>query len=158
VAEKHDGTRWEEIAFTTNFCAVENESMDDCGHWHIHAILQLSVKSGKRYCIPTILGLVPKEIFSIQGNTNRMVRKQRSRKGTPKRQSDWSAIAKQDVWLKPESINMVPVISKGAPTKENLFFEAIPLDRGDSFVSAPHGLISLNEDRTAYLKLANTTN
>lgn len=34
-----------------------------------------------------------------------------------------------------------------------------PLDRGgDTFVSAPHGLISLNGNGTAHIKIANTTN
>ena len=109
--------------------------------------------------IPTIAGSIPKEIFSIQRNPSNFVRKQQIRKRVAKTCSKWSVIAKQDMWLPPESIVTVPITSTGAPTNESMFMEATSLDRGgDSFISTPHGLVILDGTNSSLVKMANTTN
>ena len=110
------------------------------------------------HLIPAISGPVPKESFSVQRNPTQISKKRPRRGRAAKTRSNWNAVAKQDDWLKPESIVTVVLTAKGAPTKDNLFLEAIPLDRGgDSFISAPHGLISLDEKGFSHVKIANTT-
>src|ERR1700730_1647953 len=65
-----------------------------------------------------------------------------------------AVIAKQDAWLKPESIVSISAISKGAPKAETMFLEASPLDRGrDSFISAPHGLVDLDNQECFTIKI-----
>ena len=74
-----------------------------------------------------------------------------------KTRTEWSAIAKQDFWLKPESIVNVTTISKGAPQGETMYLEAVPLRcGGDSFISALHGLVDLSEDGLFQIKITNT--
>ncbi|HEX9613546.1 MAG TPA: reverse transcriptase domain-containing protein [Candidatus Bathyarchaeia archaeon] len=144
---------------TTNLLIGEDTQLA----WQLNSIRN----NGKRFWqvgtsahqIPTIAGPTPKESFSVQWNPNKFEYKQRIKKRATKTRSEWSVIAKQDVWLRPESITSIPITSTGAPTKENMFLEAIPLDRGgDSFISAPHGLVILDETNSSLIKMANTTN
>ena len=109
--------------------------------------------------IPTIAGSIPKEIFPVQRNPSNFDRKQRIRKQVAKTHSKWSVIAKQDMWIPPESIITVPITSTGAPTNESMFMEATSLDRGgDSFISTPHGLVILDGTNSSLVKMVNTTN
>lgn len=108
--------------------------------------------------IPGIAGPAPTESFTAQWRKDETVYKPRRKRRQVKMRTEWSAIAKQDVWLKPESIATITAISKGAPKTETMFLEATPLKRsGDSFISAPHGLVELNDQDCFLIKIANTT-
>ena len=144
---------------TTNLLIGEDTQLA----WQLNSIQN----NGKRFWqvgtsvhqIPSFMGPTPKESFSVQWNPSKFDLKQWSKKRVTKNCSEWSAIAKQDVWLHPESITTVPITSIGAPTKENMSLEATSLDRGgDSFISAPHGLVILDETNSSLVKMANTTN
>ena len=110
--------------------------------------------------IPAIAGSAPVETFTarLRQAEGEAKPQPRSRKRATKARTEWSAIAKQDFWLKPESIASITAISKGAPQGETMYLEATPLRRGgDSFISAPHGLVDLSEEGLFQIKIANTT-
>jgi hypothetical protein len=81
-----------------------------------------------------------------------------SKKKTESSKKQWNAVAKHDLMLEPESIATVTAISRGIPCREDMYLEAVPLKRGsDSFISALHGIVSLNEDDSFQIKVTNTT-
>ena len=108
--------------------------------------------------IPGIAGPAPTESFTAQWRETETDPKPRPKKRSVKTRTEWKAIAKQDVLIKPEAIATVTIVSKGAPKGETMFLEAIPLKRGgDSFASAPHGLVDLDQQDSVEVKIANTT-
>jgi hypothetical protein len=130
--------------------------------WQLNTIR----KNGKRFWlvgdsahhIPAISGPTPTESFTALWRQDGNDDKPRPKKRQVKTRTEWSAIAKHDIRLKPESIATVTAISKGAPKGETMFLEATPLDRGgDAFISPPHGLVDLDDHDCFQLKIANTT-
>ena len=130
--------------------------------WQLHT----RRPEGKRYwqvgdsahLIPAIEGSAPVETFTVNLSPEEAQPPLRTKKRAAKARTEWSAIAKQDFWLKPESIANVTAISKGAPKGETMYLEATPLRRGgDSFISAPHGLVDLTDEGLFQIKIANTT-
>ena len=130
--------------------------------WQLHT----RCLGGKRYWqvgdsahhIPAIEGPAPCEAFTVKWSKEKTDPPPCTKKRMTKARTEWSTIAKQDFWLKPESIANVTVISRGAPQGETMYLEAVPLRcGGDSFISAPHGLVDLSEDGLFQIKIANTT-
>ena len=108
--------------------------------------------------IPAVTGTPPLETFVAHWSQEIKETPPCLKKQPPKACTDWNAFAKQNVWLKPESIATVTAISKGAPKGETMYLEATPLQRGgDSFISTPHGLVDPNEEGLFQIKIANTT-
>lgn len=103
--------------------------------WQLHTIRP----GGKRYWqvgdsahhIPGVEGPAPCETFTASWSKEKtnlsLSPPPRTKKRTIKACTEWSVIAKQDFWLKPESIASITVISKGALQGETMYLEATPL-------------------------------
>ena len=130
--------------------------------WQLHT----KHPGGKRYWqvgdtvhhIPVVDGPAPCEAFTAKWSKEKTDPPPHTKKWSTKAHTEWSAIAKQDFWLKPESIANITAISKGAPQGETMYLEATPLKQGgDSFISMPHELVDLSEEGLFQIKIANTT-
>jgi len=123
-------------------------------------------RGGKRYWqvgesehrIPAIEGAPLVETFTACWSKEKTSEPPRPKKRSSKAHTEWSTIAKQNVWLKPESIATVTIVSRGAPKGDTMYLKATPLKRGgDSFISALHGLVDLDDGGIGQVKIANTT-
>ena len=130
--------------------------------WQLDTIRKNGIRSWQvgdsAHKILGIEGPAPKESFTAQWREVEADPKPRPKKRSAKTRTEWNALAKQDVWIKPEAIATVTIVSKGAPKGETMFLEAIPLRRGrDAFTSAPHGLVDLDHQDCVQIKIANTS-
>ena len=105
--------------------------------WQLHTICP----GGKRYwkvgdsphLIPEVLGPVPVESFVACWNHNITIPTKPNTSPTPPQKSlrsQWNAVAKSELLIRPESIATVTATSRNAPKKEGLFLEGIALKRG----------------------------
>jgi hypothetical protein len=131
--------------------------------WQLHIIRKEMNKYWKVensiHLIPGIPGFPPTETFSAQWSPDKnewSLTSSSSKKKTESSKKQWNAVAKHDLMLEPESIATVTTISRGIPCREDMYLEAVPLKRGsNSFISVPHGIVSLNEDNSFQIKVAN---
>jgi hypothetical protein len=113
--------------------------------------------------VPAILEPTPTESFAAQWKSEPLpdtdIASTPSLKPLPsKNRAHWNAIAKHSLTILPESIATVTVVARGAPKSEPMYLESIPLKRGpDSFISAPQGLVDLDDNYCFQVKVANTT-
>jgi hypothetical protein len=133
--------------------------------WQLHTI----DPEGKHYWkvgdtlhqIPALPGSTPEKSFSATRTLKTLpewkpLPPHKAHNSRPRK--TWNTISKYDHTILPESIATVMAISRGAPNKESLYLEGIPLKRGsDSFISAPHGIMDLDSQDCFQIKLANTT-
>ena len=134
--------------------------------WQLHMIRP----GGKRYwkvgdsphLIPGMLGPVPVESFVARWNHDITIPTKPNTSPTPPQKSlrsQWNAVAKSELLIRPESIATVTATSRNAPKKEGLFLEGIALKRGsDAFTQVPDGIIVIRDDNSFQVKIANTTN
>ena len=109
-----------------------------------------------------MLGPVPVESFVAQWNHSTAIAK-RSDAAVASQQkslrSQWNAVAKDELLIRPESIATITAFSQNALKEEGLFLEGIALKQGsDAFVQVPDGIIIMNNEGSFQVKLANLTN
>ncbi len=112
--------------------------------------------------IPAVLAPTPAESFSTRWAPESELATKTFHLASPRKQEvscrPWKVLAKNDLTIKPKSAATLTAVSKGAPREEPLYLDAVPLNCGPgSFVSAPHGIVDM-EDKDSFLtKVANTT-
>ena len=114
------------------------------------------------HLIPGVLGPVPVESFVACWNHDITIPTKPNTSPTPPQKSlhsQWNAVAKSELLIRPESIATVTATSRNALKKEGLFLEGIALKRGsDAFTQVPDGIVIIRDDDSFQVKIANTTN
>ena len=134
--------------------------------WQLHTIHP----GGKRYwkigdsphLIPGIVGPVLVESFVARWNHDVTIPTKPNTSSMPPQKSlrsQWNAVAKSELLIRPESIATVTATSRNALKEEGLFLEGIALKRGsDAFTQVPDGIVIIGDDDSFQVKIANTTN